>query len=83
MLTYCGDHVIIYVCQVIMLYTLNFYSHVCQLRLNKTGKCFFKSAFASGGEYHSQQQCLYNTNRQPTKGTCSIFEELRQAVEDL
>ena len=35
---YCGSHVTIYVSQIIMLYTLNIYSAVCKLYLNKTGK---------------------------------------------
>jgi len=29
------------VCQIIMLYTLNLYSAVCQLHLNKAGQNFF------------------------------------------
>ena len=36
--TYCGHHFTIYVSQTIMLYTLNLYSDVCQLYVNKTGK---------------------------------------------
>ena len=40
---YCDNCFMIYVSQIIMLYTLNFYSAVCQLYLNKTGrkKIFF------------------------------------------
>ena len=36
--TYCGDHFTIYANRTIMLYTLNIYSDVCQLFLNKTGE---------------------------------------------
>ena len=35
MLTYCGDRFTVYVCQVIMLYTLNLFSAICPLYLNK------------------------------------------------
>ena len=41
-LTYCNNHFTIYVNQTIMLYTLNLYSDVCQLFLNKTGNIFLK-----------------------------------------
>ena len=34
--TYCGNHFMVYVSQIIMLYTLNLYSAECQLYLNKT-----------------------------------------------
>ena len=33
--TYCGDHFMIYVSQIIMLSALNSYSAECQLYLNK------------------------------------------------
>ena len=36
--TYCGHHFMMYVSQIIMLYTLNLYSAVCQLYLKKTGR---------------------------------------------
>ena len=36
--TYCCDHVIMYVSQIITLYTLNLFTAVCQLYLNKTGR---------------------------------------------
>ena len=35
---YCGNHFIMYASHIIMLYTLNTYSVVCQLQLNKTGR---------------------------------------------
>ena len=35
--TYCGNTIPTHVNQTIMLYTLNLYSDVCQLHLNKTG----------------------------------------------
>ena len=38
MLAEPGTHVRIYVSQIIMLYTLNFYTDICQLFLNKTRK---------------------------------------------
>lgn len=38
MLTYCGNHFAVYGCQVIMLYSLNFYGAACPLYLNKTEK---------------------------------------------
>jgi len=34
--TSCGNHLMIYLCQIIMLYTLNLHSAVCQLNLKKT-----------------------------------------------
>ena len=36
--TYCDNHFRMYVTQIITLYTLNLYSAVCQLCLNKTGR---------------------------------------------
>ena len=36
-LTYCVNHFMIYVSQIIMLYTLNIHNAVHQLYLNKTG----------------------------------------------
>ena len=39
---YCGNHFTMYVSQTIMLYTLNLYSVVCQLYLNKTGQKTYK-----------------------------------------
>ena len=36
-----GDYFMIYVSRIIMLYTLNLYSAVCQLYLNKTGKYIY------------------------------------------
>ena len=36
--TYCDNHLIMYVSQIIMLYTLNLYNPVRQLHLNKTGE---------------------------------------------
>ena len=36
--TYCGNHFTIYINQIIMLHTLNLYSGICQLFLNKTKK---------------------------------------------
>ena len=36
--TYYDNHYTIYVNQIIMLYTLNLFSDVCQLFLSKTGK---------------------------------------------
>lgn len=35
--TCCGNHSAIYINQNIMLYTLNLYSNICQLLLNKLG----------------------------------------------
>ena len=37
-LTYSDHHFMMHVSQIIMLYTLNLYSAVCQLYLNKTGR---------------------------------------------
>lgn len=37
-LTYCGDHLTIFVNQTIMLYTLNLHSVECQVFLKKTGR---------------------------------------------
>ena len=34
--TYCGHHFMMQVSQIIMLYTLNLHSAICQLYLNKT-----------------------------------------------
>ena len=34
--TYCDNHFMMYVSQITVLYTLNLYSAVCQLYLNKT-----------------------------------------------
>ena len=36
--TYCDNHFIMYVSQIIMLYTLSVSSAVCQLYLHKTGR---------------------------------------------
>ena len=36
--TYCDNHFMMYMSQITMLYTLNLYSAVCKLYLNKTGK---------------------------------------------
>ena len=36
--TYCDNHFMMYVSQIIMLCTLNLYSAVCQLYLNKAGR---------------------------------------------
>ena len=36
MLTYCGNHFMIYVSQIIMLYTLYLHRTVCQVYLDKT-----------------------------------------------
>ena len=36
--TYCSYHLLMYVIQIIMLYTLNLHSAVCELYLNKTGR---------------------------------------------
>ena len=38
MLTYRGNHFTIYLSQIIMLYTENLYSAVCQANLGKTGR---------------------------------------------
>ena len=35
---HCGDHFMMYVSQIMILYTLNLYSAICQLYLNKTGR---------------------------------------------
>ena len=35
---YCGNYFLMYVSQMIMLFTLTLYSAICQLYLNKTGK---------------------------------------------
>ena len=35
---HCDNHFMMYVSQVIMLYTLNIYSAISQLYLNKTGR---------------------------------------------
>ena len=35
---YCDNHFMLYVTHIIMLYTLNLHSAVCQLYLNKTTK---------------------------------------------
>ena len=37
---HCGDHFVMYVNQILMLYTLNLCSAVCQLYLSKTGEKF-------------------------------------------
>ena len=37
MLNCCDNHFMIYVIQAVTLYTLNLYSAVCQLYVNKTG----------------------------------------------
>ena len=34
---YCGNHLTMYVSQIILLYTLNLYSAACQLYSNKKG----------------------------------------------
>ena len=39
-LTYCDNHFMMYLSQIIMLYTLKLYSAVCQFYLHKTGKRF-------------------------------------------
>ena len=36
--TYCATHFMIYMSQIIMLYSLNIYSAVCQLYFHKTGR---------------------------------------------
>ena len=36
--TYCGKHFMMYVGQIIMLYTLILHSAICQLYINKTGR---------------------------------------------
>ena len=36
--THCDNHFMMYTNQIIMLYTLNLYSDVCQLYLTKTGR---------------------------------------------
>ena len=41
-LTYCGHHFMMCISQIIMLYTLNLYSAVCQLYLNKIGRKKFE-----------------------------------------
>ena len=38
----CGHHFMMYVSQIILLFTLNLYSTVCQLYLNKLEKSLFK-----------------------------------------
>ena len=40
--TYCGHHFLMYVSQITLLFTLNLYSTVCQLYLNKLEKSLFK-----------------------------------------
>ena len=35
---YCGSHFMMYTSQIIMFYTLNSYSAVCQLHFKETGK---------------------------------------------
>ena len=36
--SYCGNNFMIYVSQIILLFVLKFYSAVCQLHLNRTGR---------------------------------------------
>ena len=37
-LNLCGKHFMMYVSQIILLYTINIYSAICQLSLNETGR---------------------------------------------
>ena len=48
-LNYHGNHFMMYVTQVVILYTLNLYSAVCQLYLSKTekNKCILIEMFIS------------------------------------
>ena len=39
--TYCGNHFMMDVSQINVLYTLNLYNPVCQLYLNKTGRKYY------------------------------------------
>ena len=41
--TYCENHFMMSASQIIMLYTINGYSAVCQLYINKTGQIFLKN----------------------------------------
>ena len=36
--TNCGNYFMMYITQIILLYTLNLYKGICQLYLNKTGQ---------------------------------------------
>ena len=36
--TYCDDHFMMYISQIMVLHSLNLYSNVHQLYINKTGK---------------------------------------------
>ena len=52
--TYCDNHFMMYVSQIIMLCTLNLYGAVCQLYLNKTGgkkAVFLFSHFITRGSH--------------------------------
>ena len=56
--TYCGNHFMMYVSQIIMLYTLNLHSAACQLNLNKTRRK------GSIDKLKKQLKCLIFWNRQ-------------------
>ena len=42
---YCGNHFMMYVSQIIMLYMVNIYSAICQMYLNKIGIKIIKTYF--------------------------------------
>ena len=59
--TYCGNHFITYVSQIIMLHTLSLYSAACQLCLNKTGKKSKKEkkeSMTTSSLYKETQICI-------------------------
>ena len=43
--TYCGNHFMMHVSQIIMLYMVNIYSAICQMYLNKIGIKIIKTYF--------------------------------------
>lgn len=48
---YCGNNFTVYVSQTIILYTLNLYSSICQLLLNKQGKKIVKNGIRTWKEW--------------------------------
>ena len=55
----CDNHFMMYLCWIIMLYTLNLYSAVCQLYPNKTGYL----NFISFSEYPCDTQICLNITK--------------------
>ena len=72
--TYQGDHFMMCVSQTIMLYTLNLYSTVCQLYLNKTGiKIYLKNLLVS----------LPHRSWTSGKRVCELFSPFQTAQRSL